>query len=137
MLKSDSLSTQSLASCELLLWNFQVFQNTIKRFRYKYSILFNFQGPVFASRLTGDLFILPRRPGLVKHFFRSVFKFWDSAGRSVERSDIVLLFLAIVNPLLQVFSLSFLSPTPPEFPAVFLVNIPKTLNVVSNYLTCH
>ena len=57
MLKSDSLSTQSLASCELLLWNFQVFQNTVKRFRYKYSILFNFQGPaLFASWLTAYLF---------------------------------------------------------------------------------
>ena len=80
-----------------------MFQNTVKRFRYKYSILFNFQGPAFVSRLTGDLFILPHHPGLVKHFFQSVFKFWGSAGRSVERSDIVLLFLAIVNPLFASF----------------------------------
>ena len=98
--KSRSLSTQSLASCELL---FGIFKCSLhfKRFRYKYSILFNFQGPAFTSRLTGDLFILPHRPGLVKHFFRSVFKFWGSAGRSVERSHIVLPFPPFVNPFFQ------------------------------------
>ena len=59
---------------------FKVFQNTVKRFRYKYSILFNFQGPAFASRSTSDLFILPHRPGLVKHFFSKRFQVLGLSG---------------------------------------------------------
>src|SRR5699024_12742593 len=41
----------------------------LKRFRYKYSILFNFQGPAFVGRLTGDLLIVAPRGSFVKHFF--------------------------------------------------------------------
>src|SRR5699024_570516 len=41
-------------------YSFGIFKCSLHfiRFRYKYSILFNFQGPAFVGRLTGDLFSL-------------------------------------------------------------------------------
>src|SRR5699024_3600333 len=109
--KSRSLSTQSLASCELL---FGIFKCSLhfKRFRYKYSILFNFQGPAFVGRLTGDLFIVAPRGGFVKHFFHlfssdaeALCSFTGlSAGLPAGRSHIVLLFPPLVNPFFQLFS---------------------------------
>ncbi|HIZ58438.1 MAG TPA: hypothetical protein H9725_07650, partial [Candidatus Faecalibacterium gallistercoris] len=52
-------------------YSFGIFKCSLhfKRFRYKYSILFNFQGPAFVGRLTGDLLIVAPRGGFVKHFF--------------------------------------------------------------------
>ena len=82
-MKSRSLSTQSLASCELLFGILRV-QLHVKRFRYKYSILFNFQGPApFASRLTAYLFY--HRTGslsstFLKRFSKFVSVSWPLRG---------------------------------------------------------
>src|SRR5699024_8506536 len=81
--KSRSLSTQSLASCELL---FGIFKCSLhfKRFRYKYSILFNFQGPApFASRLTAYLFYHITRSlssTFLKRFSKFVSVLWPLRG---------------------------------------------------------
>ena len=81
--KSCSLNTQSLASCELLFGIFKCSLH-LKRFRYKYSILFNFQGPaLFASRLTAHLFY--HRTGslsstFLKRFSKFVLVSWPLRG---------------------------------------------------------
>ena len=91
-------------------WNFKCFQH-FKRFRYKYSILFNFQGPVCRGLSTGDLFILSRPVRFVKHFFHlfsSDFEVlsWFRAFaevRSAGRLSIILQSRTSVNPLFQLF----------------------------------
>ena len=77
VLKSCSLSTQSLASCvNYFVWNFfTCFSNTKIGSVTSFSILFNFQGPVSASanRLTTWLFY--HRSGFLSSFIFS--KFFD------------------------------------------------------------
>ena len=79
VLKSCSLSTQSLASCvNYFVWNcLPCFSNTKIGSVTSFSILFNFQGPVSASadRLTTWLFY-HRSDFLSSSFFRSFWTFW-------------------------------------------------------------
>ena len=79
VLKSCSLSTQSLASCvNYFVWNcLPCFSNTKIGSVTSFSILFNFQGPVSAStfRLTTWLFY-HRSDFLSSSFFRSRRTFW-------------------------------------------------------------
>ena len=71
VLKSCSLSTQSLASCvNYFVWNcLTCFSNTKIGSVTSFSILFNFQGPVRLSLAADDLIILPQKRFFVKHYF--------------------------------------------------------------------
>ena len=77
VLKSCSLSTQSLASCvNYFVWNcFTCFSNTKIGSVTSYSILFNFQGPVRLSLAADDLIVLPQKRFFVKHFFEKLLNF--------------------------------------------------------------
>ena len=123
-----------------------MFQNTLKRFRCKYSILFNFQGPVFVGRLTGDLFILAPELSFVKHFFHLFLRWFEvlSAFPGLRPAALrrALVYSTTFSGSCQPLFANFFcgcqgAAVKGENPPVFLVNIPKTLNVVANVLTCH
>ena len=87
VLKSCSLSTQSLASCvNYFVWNcLTCFSNTKIGSVTSFSILFNFQGPVRLSLAADDLIILPQKRFFVKHFFEKLLNFSELGAFSVSR----------------------------------------------------
>ena len=121
-------------------------QNTLKRFRYKYSILFNFQGPVFVGRLTCDLFILAPELSFVKHFFHLFLRWFEVLSAfpglrpAAFRRALVYstTFPGACQPLFANFFCGCQgAAVKGKNPPVFLVNIPKAQYIVLNVLTSY
>ena len=136
--KSDPLSTQSLASCELLLWNFQSVPKHCKKVPLQVFDIVQFSRSCVRQPFDRRpvYFTTPSRA--CQALFSKCFQVLGLGGPLRGALRYSTTFPRNCQPpFCKFFLFLFLSPTPPEFPAVFLVNIPKTLNVVSNYLTCH
>ena len=97
--------TQSLASCELLVWNFfQVFPH-FKRVPFKLRYCSIFKVLCAAPSRVGSSFIISREVLIVKHFFE-IFSSRFLAPRPLKGCPIILpLHHPNVNTFFQVFSI--------------------------------
>ena len=84
VLKSCSLSTQSLASCvNYFVWNcLTCFSNTKIGSVTSFSILFNFQGPVCASAMRLTTWLFYHRSDFLSSSFFEVFRFLSNLEHS-------------------------------------------------------
>ena len=107
MFKSDSLSTQSLASCELLLWNFQSVPKHCKKVPLQVFDIVQFSRS--CARQPSDrrpAYFTTAPPACQALFSKCSQVFRGFVGRSGERSDIILHPVPFVNPLFA-FSVTF------------------------------